>query len=278
LQIAENQYRAGTHSSVDYLTALAQLRTTEAQLIAVGVQRHQYEHAIAVLTGQAPSDLSVGRAPLAAEIPVVPAGIPSALLERRPDIAAAERTMQQANAQIGVQIAGYYPDISLSAVGEYAGQPLAQLFNLSNQIWSLGATGTESLFNGGLRSASVSAARANYDAAVASYRQTVLTAFQQVEDALSNLRILEQEQAAQAIATAATQRALEATLNAYKAGTVAYTAVLTEQTALLANQQSALAVRQSRLVASVALIQALGGGWPAGDLPAKIEVPNPLVP
>jgi NodT family efflux transporter outer membrane factor (OMF) lipoprotein len=278
LRITENQYHAGTSSSIDYVTALAQLQSTEAQLVAVGVQRQQFEHAIAVLTGHAPADLTIPPAPLASHVPVLPPGLPSALLERRPDVAAAERAMQQENALIGVQIAAYYPDISLSALGEYAGYPLGQLFNLSNQFWSLGATGTETLFNGGLFRANVAAARATYDASIASYRQTVLTAFQQVEDALSDLRILQQQAKAEAIAVNSTQRAVDATLNAYRAGTVAYTSVITEQTLLLSDQQTALSVQQSRLVASVALIEALGGGWSTADLPKKIKTPNPLVP
>lgn len=278
MQITQNQYRAGTTASTDYVTALAQLQSTQAQLIAVGVQRQQYEHAIAVLTGRTPSELTIAPAPLAADVPVVPPGLPSTLLERRPDIAAAERLMQEENALIGVQVAAFYPDISLSALGEYAGSPLSQLFNVGNQIWSLGAAGAETLFEGGLRTASVQAARATYDASVATYRQTVLTAFQGVEDALSNLRILEQQGKAEATAVNSTRRATEATLNAYRAGTVAYTSVITEQTLLLSDQQTALAIQQSRLVASVALIQALGGGWSSADLPAKIKTFNPLLP
>lgn len=280
LQIAQNQYRAGTTSSIDYVTALAQLQSTEAQLVSVGIQRQQYEHAIAVLTGHPPAELTIAPAPLAAAVPVAPAGLPSALLERRPDIAAAERAMQQENALIGVQVAAYYPAISLSALGEYAGSPLSHLFNVGNQFWSLGASGAETLFEGGLRTASVAAARATYDASVASYRQTVLTAFQQVEDALSNLRTLERQAAAEAVAVNSTRRAVEATLNAYRAGTVPYTSVITEQTLLLSDQQAALSVQQSRLVASVALIQALGGGWSAGDLPGRDKVGafNPLLP
>jgi NodT family efflux transporter outer membrane factor (OMF) lipoprotein len=281
LLITQNQYNAGTTSSIDYVTALAQLQSTEAQLVAVGVQRAQYEHAIAVLTGHAPSELTLAVVPLAVNVPVVPPGLPSALLERRPDIAAAERMMQEENALIGVQLAAYYPDISLSALGEYAGNPLGQLFNAGNQIWSLGASGAETLFNGGLRAADVAAARATYDAAVATYRQTVLTAFQGVEDALSDLRILEQQGRAEAIAVQSTQRAVDATLNAYRAGTVAYTSVITEQALLLSDRQAALSVQQSRLVASVALIQALGGGWTTGDLPEAAVVKaafKPLVP
>lgn len=190
LRITQNQYHSGTISSIDVVTAQAQLQSTEAQLVGVGVQRQQFEHAIAILTGHTPAELTIAPAPLAADVPVAPPGLPSALLERRPDIAAAERLMQENNALIGVQTAAYYPDISLSALGEYAGNPLAQLFNASNRLWSLGASGSETLFEGGQRTAAVAAARATYDASVASYRQTVLTAFQQVEDALSGLRFL----------------------------------------------------------------------------------------
>jgi outer membrane protein TolC len=178
-------------------------------------------------------------------------------------------------------VAAYYPDISLSALGEYAGSPLGSLFNASNQIWSLGASGSETLFDGGLRSANVAAARATYDAAVASYRQTVLTAFQQIEDQLSNLRILALQAKAEDLAVNAAKRAVTATMNAYLAGTVAYTSVITEQTTLLGDQQTALGVQQSRLVASVALIQALGGGWTTADLPKGDEIRkafNPLKP
>jgi NodT family efflux transporter outer membrane factor (OMF) lipoprotein len=278
MQITQNQYHAGTQSSIDYVTALAQLQSTQAQLVAVGIQRQQFEHAIAMLTGHAPAEITIAPAPLAADVPVVPPGLPSALLERRPDIAAAERGMQQENALIGVQTAAFYPNISLSALGGFAGNPLSQLFTTANQVWSLGASASETVFNGGLRTNAVAAARATYDASVATYRQTVLTAFQGVEDALSDLRILELQAKAEATAVVSTRRAVDATLNAYKAGTVAYTSVITEQTQLLADQQTALGIQQSRLVASVALIEALGGGWSTNDLPAKIHTDNLLVP
>jgi NodT family efflux transporter outer membrane factor (OMF) lipoprotein len=274
LQITQNQYRAGTISNADVVTAQAQLQSAEAQLLGVGVQRQQYEHAIAMLTGHAPAELTIAAAPLASAVPVSPPGVPSALLERRPDIAAAERAMQEQNALIGVQVAAFYPDISLSALGGFAGNPLSRLFNVSNSLWSLGASASETLFSGGARTAAVAAARASYDQSVATYRQTVLTAFQQVEDALSNLRILEQQAAAEAIAVASARRAVEVTLNAYRAGTVAYTSVITEQTLLLADEQAALAIQQSRLVASVALIEALGGGWSTAALPDRDTLGN----
>jgi NodT family efflux transporter outer membrane factor (OMF) lipoprotein len=280
LQITQNQYHAGTSSSIDYVTALALLQSTQAQQIAVGVQRQQFEHAIAVLAGLPPAELTLAPGPLAAAVPVLPPGLPSTLLERRPDISAAERTMQQENELIGVQVAAFYPDISLSALGGFAGSPLSQLFNSGNELWSLAASGTETLFEGGLRTASVAAARATYDSSVATYRQTVLTAFQQVEDALSDLRILELQGKAEAIAVDSTRKAVRATLNAYLAGTVPYTSVVTEQTLLLSDQQSALAVQQSRLVASVALIEAAGGGWSTADLPGrdKLQILSPLNP
>jgi outer membrane protein TolC len=168
----------------------------------------------------------------------------------------------------------------LSALGGFVGNPLSQLFTVANRVWSLGALASETLFSGGARTAAVAAARATYDQAVATYRQTVLTAFQQVEDALSNLRILEQQAAAEAIAVDSARQAVAATLNAYRAGTVAYTSVITEQTALLSDQQAALAIQQSRLVASVALIEALGGGWSTTALPAPgtVEDANPIFP
>ena len=272
LEIAENQYRAGTSSSSDVVTARAQLQSTEAQLAGVGVLRQQFEHAIAMLTGHAPAELTIAPAPLASAVPVVPPGLPSTLLERRPDIAAAERQMQQENALIGVQVAAYYPDISLSALGGFVGNPLSQLFTVGSSVWSLGATATETVFDGGARSAAVEAARATYDQSVANYRQTVLTAFQQVEDALSDLRILEQQAAAEAIAIASTRQAVQVALNEYRAGTVPYTSVITEQTLLLSDQQAALSIQQNRMVASVALIEALGGGWSAAGLPDPVTV------
>ncbi len=269
LQITQTQYELGTASRGDVATADAQLKTTQAQLVGAGVQRAQYEHAIAVLTGHPPADLSLPAAPLTTAVPTIPIGVPSALLERRPDIAAAERTMAEQNAQIGVAVAAYYPDISLSAAFGYAGNPLSKLFTLANQVWSLGASATETLIDGGLRRATLSAAHAGYDADVASYRQTVLSAFQQVEDDLSSLRILEQQAAAQDAAVASAKRAVDVTINEYRGGTIAYTSVITEQTQLLSDQQTAVTIQQDRLVAAVGLLQALGGGWQASDLPAK---------
>ncbi len=267
LEITRNQYNAGTVSSADVVAAEAQLQTTQAQLIAVGVQRGQFEHAIAMLTGHPPAELTIPVAALPHDVPVVPAGIPSTLLERRPDIAAAERQMQQQNALIGVAISAYYPDVTLSALFGFAGNPLSQLFTTANRAWSLGASASETIFDAGSRSAAVEAARATYNQSVATYRQTVLTAFQQIEDQLGALRVLAQQAVAEDAAVASARRAVDVTLNEYRAGTVAYTSVIIEQALLLADQQTALAIQQNRLVASVTLIEALGGGWNASDLP-----------
>jgi NodT family efflux transporter outer membrane factor (OMF) lipoprotein len=276
LQITENQHNAGTVSAADVVTAQAQLEGARAQLVGVGVQRALFEHAIAVLTGHPPADLTIPPTLLTSDVPVMPPGLPSTLLQRRPDIAAAERQMQQENALIGVQIAAFYPDISLSTLGEFVGSPLSQLFTVGNRVWSLGASASETLFEGGARTAAVAAARATYDQSVANYREVVLAALQQVEDELSSLRILAQQARAEAIAVGAAQRAVDVTLNQYRAGTIAYTTVITEQTTLLSDQQAQLAVQQNRLVASVALVAALGGGWNTGALPSRSDLPNAL--
>ena len=276
LQIVQNQHAAGTVSAADVVTAQAQLEGARAQLVGVGVQRAQFEHAIAVLTGHPPAELTIPPAPLTLNVPVMPPGLPSTLLQRRPDIAAAERQMQQENELIGVQVAAFYPTISLSTLAGYVGSPLSQLFTTANRIWSLGASANETLFAGGARSSAVAAAQATYDQSVGNYRQVVLTALQQVEDQLSTLRILEQQARAEAIAVAAAQRAVDVTLNQYRAGTVAYTTVITEQTSLLSDQQAQLAVQQNRLVASVALITALGGGWNKDELPTRDDLPHAL--
>ncbi len=267
LQITTNQYNVGTAARSDVIIAQTQLQGAISSDINTGLSRAQLEHAIAVLTGHAPAELAIPPATLAADVPVVPAGLPSDLLERRPDIAAAERAMAEQNAQIGVAIAAYYPQISLSAVYGFTGSPLSSVFNAASRVWSLGAAASQPLFNGGATSAAVRAARDVYDQAVATYRQTVLTAFQQVEDALSDLRILQAQYAAQQDAVSLAQKAVDVSLNQYRAGTQAYTAVITAQNTLLADQQTLLSLQQQRLVASVALIQALGGGWSAAELP-----------
>jgi NodT family efflux transporter outer membrane factor (OMF) lipoprotein len=267
LEITKNQYAAGTAARSDVDSATAQLKTTQAQAIATGVQRAQFEHAIAVLMGKAPAEVTIKVADLGSNIPSPAPHLPSTLLERRPDIAAAERMMQQQNALIGVQAAAFYPDITLSGLFGFIGRqalPLAA----RNEIWSFGASTTQILFDGGLHFADVAAATATYDQSVASYRQTVLTAFQQVEDQLAGLRVLAQQGAVQNEAVAAAKQAVDITLNEYRAGTVPFTTVVTAQATLLGDQVSALTIRQNRFTASVALIQALGGGWATTELPA----------
>ncbi|HYB32556.1 MAG TPA: efflux transporter outer membrane subunit [Steroidobacteraceae bacterium] len=266
LSITENQYKVGVVAKTDVITAQTQLEGAESQQIAVGVTRATLEHAIAVLIGKPPADFSLPAATLGAAVPVVPTGVPSSLLERRPDVAAAERSMAAMNAQIGVAMAAYFPSLTLSGSYGFASNVVSSLVKSSNNIWSFGGSASDTLLDFGARPAQVRQARAAYDAAVASYRQTVLTAFQQVEDELATLRILEQQYDVQDHATQSANLAAQLTLNQYKAGTVAYTAVVTAQAIALADAQTLLTIRQNRMTASVALIEALGGGWEAGTL------------
>jgi NodT family efflux transporter outer membrane factor (OMF) lipoprotein len=272
LQITQNQYTAGVAAKSDVLTAQTQLLTTQAQAINVGVARAQYEHAIAVLTGHPPADLTIPPGQLATAIPQIPTTVPAALLERRPDIAAAERQMQQQNALIGAAIAAYYPDVSLTALYGYVGNPIGSLIQASNKVWSIGGSAAETLIDGGIRTGQVAAARAAYDQAVANYRQVVLTAFQGVEDNLSGLRILQDQAGAEDAAVASARQSAQIALNEYLAGTQAYTTVITAQTTALSNEESALSIRQTRLTDSVALIEALGGGWDTTQLPSEDQV------
>jgi NodT family efflux transporter outer membrane factor (OMF) lipoprotein len=266
LQITQNQYRVGVVAKADVITAQTQLGGARSQLIGVGITRATLEHAIAVLIGKAPADFSLPAATLGAGVPVVPAGVPSSLLERRPDVAEAERRMAAANAQIGVAVAAYFPNLTLSGSYGFASNVVAGLIRAPNNFWSFGASATDTLLDFGARPAQVRQARAAYDATVANYRQTVLTAFQQVEDELAALRILEQQHEVQDETVKSANLAVQLALNQYRAGTVAYTSVVTAQTIALNDAQSLLSIRQNRLTASVALIQALGGGWDAASL------------
>jgi NodT family efflux transporter outer membrane factor (OMF) lipoprotein len=266
LEIARNQYKVGVVAKADVITAETQLYGAQSQQIAVGVTRATLEHAIAVLIGKAPADFQLAAANLGTTVPVVPAGLPSTLLERRPDIAAAERRMAAANAQIGIAVAAYFPDLTLSGSFGYASSVASTLVKAPNNLWSFGGTAADTLLDFGARPAQVRQARAAYDAAVANYRQTVLTAFQQVEDQLATLRILEQQVQVEEQTVKSANLAVQLSLNQYKAGTVAYTSVITAQTIALADAQTLLNIRQSRLVASVALIESLGGGWNAAWL------------
>jgi NodT family efflux transporter outer membrane factor (OMF) lipoprotein len=278
LRIVKNQVQGGTADPSALAQAEAQLAGTRAQLIAVGVIRAQLEHAIAVLIGKPPAELTIAPVETAVAVPQIPAGLPSALLERRPDIAAAERQMAAANAQIGVAEAAFFPDITLSADAGTAAAMLAKLFTASSRIWSFGSSLAETIFDAGARNARVAQQRAVFDRSIATYRQTALTAFQQVEDQLSGSRILAQQEQAQSDAVAAAREAERVINNQYKAGTVAYTSVIVAQTTALNAAVAAVNIRQARLTASVALIQALGGGWDATQLPNRkhIESDSPL--
>ncbi len=280
LAITQNQYDAGTAAQSDVITARTQLEAAESSAINVGVARAQYEHAIAVLIGKPPMALTIPVVQTVPPVPDIPGVVPSALLERRPDVASAERSMKAENALIGVAVAAYYPTVDLSALFGYAGNPINSLVSAANRVWSLGASASETLFDGGERSAAVRAARANYDEAVAAYRQTVLTAFQQVEDALANLRILAQQDQVDSATVADAKRAVQIALNEYAAGTQAYTTVITAQNTLLSAQETEVSVQETRLTEAVALIQALGGGWSAADLPDRdwLQRRNPLLP
>jgi len=266
LEITQNQFKAGTATNGDVAAAQAALQANQAQLVAVDQQRGTYEHAIAMLTGHLPSELNIPQAPLTATVPDVPVTLPSALLERNPAVAAAERQMQEENALIGVAIAAYFPTINLTALGGYVGNPLSSLFNAGNRIWSLGATANDTLFSGGSQVAAVANARATYDQYVANYRQTVLTTFQSVEDQLLALRVLQHESEFQMQAVKYAQTATDVALNQFNAGTVAYTTVITDIQTLIADQESLLTLQQNRLVADVSLIEALGGGWTTSEL------------
>ncbi len=282
LQVTQNQYNAGLTAAtpVALLQAATLLEQTRAEAVNVGVLRTQYEHAIAVLTGRPPADLAIAPAPLTSVIPAIPVSLPATLLQRRPDIAAAERTMEEENSLIGVEVAAFYPDISLSALYGWSGNPIGSLIQASNRVWSLGASASQILFEGGLRTASVRAAQAAYDAAVATYRQTVLTAFETTEDDLSALRIYERQSTAQARAVSLSEQAVTVAFNEYNAGTVDYTTVVTSEATALSNEQTLLSIQQNRMVDSVSLIEQMGGGWDVTDLPSKgsLQTNNPLVP
>jgi NodT family efflux transporter outer membrane factor (OMF) lipoprotein len=261
-QLTQNQYAVGVAAKSDVIQAQTQLKTAQAQALDNGVQRAQLEHAIALLVGQSPSTFSIAPAPLAAIAPPIPLALPSTLLERRPDIAGAERRTAAANAQIGVAKSAYFPDLSLSASGGYqTTNGIANLFNVPSRLWSLGPQLTQVIFDGGAGKATSDQAVATYDAAVATYKQTVLTAFQEVEDNLAALRILEQEAAVQDEALQSARLAVTLVLNQYKAGTVSYVNVVTAQATALSSEISALSILNRRMAASVLLTKALGGGW-----------------
>ena len=267
LELTKNRYDAGVAAKVDVVQAETQLKSTLADSIDLGVQRAQLEHAIAVLVGKAPSALTIAPAPFALKMPEIPADVPSALLERRPDIASAERLVAAANAQIGVAKAAYFPSLTLSgSYGSRAGDA-ATWFTAPSTFWAYGPALAQSIFDAGLRRAQTDQAIATYDATVAQYRQTVLAGFQEVEDNLATLRILEEEAKVQEEAVRAARESVILTTNQYKAGIVSFINVVAVQTAWLNNERAAMVVLGRRLVAAVNLLKALGGGWSAGDLP-----------
>jgi len=268
LAVTESQGSAGVASSPPsaVITARVALETAQASLIGLGVARAQYAHAIAVLVGKNPEDLEIPHSLVMPTLPAVPAGVPSTLLQRRPDIAAAERTMAAENAAVGVAVAAYYPTLSLSAAAGFSQSPLDGLLHAANHVWSLGASGTETLIDFGYRHAEVLAAKAAYEGAVASYRGTVLNAFADVENDLSNLTILADQAQALEVAVADAKRGAQIALDEFQAGTVDYTTVAVAQQTQFADQQSALGVQQSRLVDAVSLITDLGGGWSTAQL------------
>ena len=259
LRVVANQGDAGIKPPSDVITARTQLENAQSSLIALGVSRAKYEHAIAVLVGKTPEELAIPHGTTLPELPAVPAGVTSTLLQRRPDISVAERQMAAQNAAIGVAIAAYYPDITLSGADGFSQSPLAGLLHIANHVWSLGADVSETIFDGGARKGQVAAAKASYEASVANYRETVLTALQNVEDDLSGISILAQQAAVLDSAVADARRGSEIAFNEYQAGTVDYTTAVTAQTTLLSTEQTALSVKEQRLLDSVSLIGDLGG-------------------
>jgi NodT family efflux transporter outer membrane factor (OMF) lipoprotein len=261
LQLVSNQYAAGIVPKVDVIQATTQLKSAQAQAIDLGITRAQLEHAIALLTGKAPANFAVAVAADTYKVPPIALGLPSSLLERRPDVAAAERRVAAANAQIGVAEAAYFPELTLSGTGGFANSAVSHLFTLPNRYWSVGASLAEAIFDAGRRRAQTEQARASHDAAVAQYRQAVLAALQEVEDNLVALRLLEQEAVVQGDALAGARESVRLTLNQYKAGTVSYLNVVTAQTISFVAERNALEIEQRRMVAAAGLVKALGGGW-----------------
>jgi NodT family efflux transporter outer membrane factor (OMF) lipoprotein len=279
LQLTQNQYAAGVAARSDVIQAQTQLQSAQAAAIDNGVQRAQDEHAIAVLVGEPASTFSIPPIPLTATPPAVPAQMPSALLERRPDIASAERKAAAANEQIGVAIAAFFPSLTLSASGGFENSVFSQLLTAPSRFWTLGPQLAATLFDAGLRQAQTDAARAAYDGNVATYRQTVLAAFQDVEDNLASQRILAQEIVVQQQAVDSALQALAIVTNEYKAGTVGYVNVLTAQTTAFTAQQKLEIIAGQRMVSSVGLVKALGGGWDVSQMNREtgdVAAPAPL--
>ncbi len=272
LDLTRVQYRGGIGTDEAVASAETQLQATQAQDTNLGVLRSQYEHAIAVLVGQSASTFYIPAAPLQANRPAIPVGLPSELLERRPDIAASERAVAQANAQIGEAKTAFFPNLLLSASGGFGNSGIPSWFSWPARFWSMGPGLTETIFDAGLRRATVQQYQAAHDQAVANYRETVLTAFQQVEDNLASLRILSRDIQQQELAAQSAERNLQEEMVRYKAGLDPYLNVLTAQTQLLNEQQTLVSFREQDMVASVQLIEALGGGWDASQIPSPRQI------
>ena len=272
LDLTRVRFQTGIASDEDVAQAETQLKATQAQATDLGIARAQLEHAIALLTGQPASTFSLAVTASAAKPPAVPIGLPSQLLERRPDIAAAERRVAEANAEIGVTKAAFYPSLTLGATGGLESTSIASWFTWPARFFSLGPTLSQTLFDKGRRAAATEVARAQYDATVASYRQTVLTSFQEVEDNLAALRILSHELDQQNDAVASAQRALSLSNERYKSGIDSYLNVITAQATLLNNQRTAVNLEAQQMTASVELIKALGGGWNSSELPTQKQL------
>src|SRR5580692_2378010 len=276
LELTRARLEGGASPESDVAQAKTQLDTARVQATDIGVRRAQYEHAIAVLIGQPPASFALAAAPLELKPPpVISVGVPSELLERRPDIAAAERRAGAANEQIGIAIAAYYPSLSLNGVAGFESSALNTWFNWPSRLWAVGLSMGETVFDGGRRRAKTGAARAHYDAAIADYRQTTLTAFQQVEDNLAALRILEREAEQQDEAVDSAKNNLRLFTDRYVGGRDNYLQVITAQIEYLGNERNQVEIRRRRMEASVLLVKALGGGWTAAALPARAEIIHP---
>ncbi len=271
LQLNEDRYQGGLASEVEVEQARTILETTRAQLVDVGVARAQYEHAAAVLVGKPPADFSLPPLPLTTPPPPIPVGVPSELLERRPDIAASERRVASANAQVGLAKTAYYPLVNIVGSGGFESGTITTLLQGPSALWSVGAAAAATIFDGGRRHALNDEAKATYDSSVASYRQTVLSAFQQVEDNLAALRVLEQEAGVQATAVQSAQRSLDLSNTRYEGGVTSYLEVITAQNAALSDEVTAVNILGRRMASAVLLIEALGGGWDRSSLPERPE-------
>jgi NodT family efflux transporter outer membrane factor (OMF) lipoprotein len=272
LTLTRNRFAGGVASDLDVAQAESQLYTTQSDMIDLGVERAQYEHAIAVLTGKPPAELSLPVVSLHNTPPPVPIGVPSALLERRPDIAGSEREMAAANEEVGIARVAFYPSLTLSGSGGFSATTIGTWLSWPSRVFAIGPAAATTVFDAGRRRAAVAQVLEAYDASIAGYRQTVLSAFQQVEDNLAALRILADEARTVDKAVSSAERALMVSTAQYKAGTINYLSVITAQATALSAERTAVSLLTRRMVASVALIQALGGGWDTSQLPTQQDV------